>query len=184
MLSVWPSAVLVHGRLTAPGTIVDGDVHAACAPQRETRRSGCSRSFEIVKDAFSWGAFAFTALWFFFHRLWIAGLLVLIAVVALNGALSLLDVQPVAAFVAAVLLSWLIGLEANSLWRWTLARNGLQIVDVVSASDRDEAEAKAFARWLSRTAPSSAPRHRRAPLRPRPTGEPVLGLFPDAERFR
>ena len=53
---------------------------------------------EIVKDAFSWGAFSFTALWFFFHRLWIAGLLVLIAVVALNGALSLLDVQPVAAF--------------------------------------------------------------------------------------
>ncbi len=55
---------------------------------------------EIVKDGFSWGAFAFTALWFFFHRLWIAGLLVLVAVVALNGAMSLLDVQPVAAFVA------------------------------------------------------------------------------------
>jgi hypothetical protein len=139
---------------------------------------------EIVKDAFSWGAFAFSALWFFFHRLWIAGLLVLAAVVALNVALSLLDVQPLAAFAAALLLSWLIGLEANSLRRWTLGRNGWPMVDVVAASDRDEAEAKAFARWLSRTAPAPRNASPAAPLRSRGTGDPVLGLFPDAERFR
>jgi hypothetical protein len=136
---------------------------------------------EVVKDAFSWGAFAFTALWFFFHRLWIAGLLVLVAVVALNGLMSVLDVHPLAAFLAQVLLSWLIGLEASSLRRWTLARRGMPAVDVVTASDRDEAEAKAFERWLART---PAPRATSAPLRPRSTGEPVLGLFPDAERLR
>ena len=80
---------------------------------------------EVVKDGFSWGAFAFTALWFFFHRLWIAGLLVLVAVVGLNLLLSFLDIHALAAFFAQVLLSCLIGLEANSLRRWTLARNGL-----------------------------------------------------------
>jgi hypothetical protein len=139
---------------------------------------------EIVKDGFSWGAFAFTFLWFFFHRAWIAGLLVLAAIVALNGVMSLLDVQPVAAFVAAVLLSCLIGLEAHSLRRWTLARSGFPMVDVVSASDRDEAEAKAFARWLSQPTPAARPVAPSSPLRTRDTSEPVLGMFPDAERFR
>jgi len=177
-------ADLVMERLTAQGQLSMATFTLHVPHNARPGDPAALEHSEIVKDAFSWGAFAFTALWFFFHRLWIAGLLVLIAVVALNGALSLLDVQPVAAFVAAVLLSWLIGLEANSLWRWTLARNGLQIADVVSASDRDEAEAKAFARWLSRTAPVQRPAAPSSPLRPRPTGEPVLGLFPDAERFR
>ena len=133
--------------------------------------------------AFSWGAFAFTALWFFFHRLWIAGLLVLVAVVALNVAMSLLDVHPLAAFLAQVLLSWLIGLEANSLRRWTLARRGLPVADVVSASDPDKAETKAFARWISRPA-AQATRIPAAPSRPHGNVDPVIGLFPDAERLR
>ena len=28
---------------------------------------------QLVKDGFSWGAFFFTFLWFFFQRMWIAG---------------------------------------------------------------------------------------------------------------
>ena len=36
---------------------------------------------DLVKDGFSWGAFFFTVLWFFWHRLWLAGLAVLVAVV-------------------------------------------------------------------------------------------------------
>jgi hypothetical protein len=143
---------------------------------------------ELVKDAFSWGAFFFTFLWFFVHRLWIAGLAVLVVLIAFNLGLNLLGVHPAAAFAAQVLLSCLIGLEANSLRRWTLARNGRPAVDVVSAADRDEAETKAFARWLER---SSMPVPSRSPAMPAvaprfATGrpEPVIGLFPDAERTR
>ncbi|MBF9233118.1 DUF2628 domain-containing protein [Microvirga alba] len=140
---------------------------------------------ELVKDAFSWGAFFFTVLWFFAHRLWIAGLGVLLAFVAFDGALDVLNVHPTAAVAAHLLFSCLIGLEANSLRRWTLARNGRPVVDVVTASDRDEAETKAFARWLERTAPVSAPsRPVVAPNRSARGPEPVLGLFPDVERFR
>ncbi len=144
---------------------------------------------ELVKDAFSWGAFIFTFLWFFAHRLWLAGLGVLLVLVAFDLALNLLNVAPAAGVVAHLLLSWLIGLEANSLRRWTLARNGRPAIDVVSASDRDEAETKAFARWLDRSAgpapvrspvPSPAPAPVFSPLR----SEPVIGLFPDAERPR
>lgn len=138
---------------------------------------------EVVKDAFSWGAFFFTFLWFFFHRLWLAGLGVLVLVFAFGGILEVLDVHPTAGTLAALLLQSLIGLEANSLRRWTLARHGFALVDVVTAADRDEAEAKAFARWLEqRPAP---PRHPApAPVLSTPRSEPVIGLFPDAERYR
>jgi len=138
---------------------------------------------ELVKDAFSWGAFFFTFLWFFVHRLWLAGLAVLLLVLAFGGLMALLDVHPLAGSVAQLLLQSLIGLEANSLRRWTLSRRGRPAVDAVTAADLDEAEAKAFARWLdAKSAPlprSPAPSPiLSTPRRP----EPVIGLFPDAER--
>jgi len=139
---------------------------------------------ELVKDAFSWGAFFFTFFWFFVHRLWLAGLAVLAILFAFGAVLNLLDVHPLAAALAQALLQALIGLEANSLRRWTLARRGRPMVDVVTAADRDEAEAKAFARWLEqRPAPPRNPAPAAVPaIARRP--EPVIGLFPDAERPR
>jgi hypothetical protein len=142
---------------------------------------------DLVKDAFSWGAFFFTFLWFFAHRLWLAGLAVLLVLLAFNWSLDVLDVQPAANVLANLLLSCLIGLEANSLRRWTLARRGRPTADVVSASDRDEAETKAFARWLERSAapaPVRSPVPPPAPVFSPARAEPVIGLFPDAERTR
>lgn len=140
---------------------------------------------ELVKDGFSWGAFFFTFLWFFVHRLWLAGLGVLLIVLAFGGLMAVLDVHPLAGSIAQLLLQSLIGLEANSLRRWTLARRGRPAVDAVTAADQDEAEAKAFARWLdAKSAPlprSPAP----SPILSTPRrSEPVIGLFPDAERPR
>src|SRR3954447_18119157 len=45
---------------------------------------------ELVKDGFSWGAFLFTFLWLLFHRLWLAGIAVLVAMIAFDIALALL----------------------------------------------------------------------------------------------
>lgn len=139
---------------------------------------------ELVKDAFSWGAFFFTFLWFFVHRLWLAGLAVLIIVFAFGGLMAVLDVHPLAGSIAQLLLQSLIGLEANSLRRWTLARHGRPAVDAVTAADQDEAEAKAFARWLdAKSAP--LPRPAPSPILSTPRrSEPVIGLFPDAEHPR
>ena len=139
---------------------------------------------ELVKDAFSWGAFFFTFLWFFFHRLWLAGLGVLVLVLGFGALMQVLNVHEAAGAVAGLLLQVLIGLEANSLRRWTLARHGFALTDVVTGADRDEAEAKAFARWLSqRSIPTRNPAPMPIPTTTRRT-DPVIGLFPDAERPR
>jgi Protein of unknown function (DUF2628) len=138
---------------------------------------------ELVRDGFAWGAFLFTFLWFFGHRLWLAGVAVLIAVVGLPFALRALGFGGISVVAAEVLLAILIGLEANSLKRWTWRRKK-PAVDVVTAADRDEAEAKAFSRWLD------SPGERRPLRAPGPgaafygRSEPVIGLFPDAERPR
>src|SRR5919107_3477780 len=94
---------------------------------------------ELVKDGFAWGAFFSTFLWFFYHRLWLAGLGVLLGLVALAVLFEVLDVPPFQATLAQILIQSLIALEASSLRRWTLRRHGRPAVDVVTASDRDEA---------------------------------------------
>lgn len=135
----------------------------------------------LVRDGFSWGAFLFTALWFFVQRLWLAGFLVLAAVVGLAVLLAALGVSPGAAFLAEALLGLLIGLEANTLKRWTLRRRK-PAVDVVAAASLDEAELKSFARWLA-TPPAAPPASRSsAPVYRAP--EPVIGLFPEAAQRR
>jgi hypothetical protein len=137
----------------------------------------------LVRDTFSWGAFILTALWFFWHRLWLVGIGVLVGFFLVQVVLQLLGAHPTAVFLAQVLLSLLLGLEASSLRRWTLHRRGYPAVDTVLAGNVEEAEAKAFRRWLER---------RPAPLPasvPGTTGgaraaeaNPIIGLFPQAER--
>ncbi len=57
---------------------------------------------QVVPDGFSWAAFFFTALWFFAHRLWLAGLAVLAGLVALAvGVRQASRVDPALAFARA-----------------------------------------------------------------------------------
>jgi hypothetical protein len=138
---------------------------------------------EVVRDGFSWGAFLFTFLWCFWHRLWIAGLLVLLAVVGLGFGLRALGVSPGATTLAEFLLMFLIGLEASSLRRWTLGRRGRPAVTAVAAGSTTEAETKSFARWLERSREAQAPISPHIPVAQR-AAEPIIGLFPEAERRR
>ena len=91
---------------------------------------------KLVPDRFIWAAFAFTALWFFWHRLWLAGLLVLAAEAAAWGAGLALGLNPLAGTLVTLLLSILIGLEASSLRRWTYERRGRPIRDAASEASR------------------------------------------------
>ena len=134
----------------------------------------------IVRDGFVWPAFLFTVLWFLWHRLWIAALIVAVALAALVGAGTALNLRPGPAGLAALLFSALLGWEASSLRRWTYARRGRGAADVVSAGSLAEAEQKFVARLAAGiTAPGPMPLHRQ-PF----SADPVIGLFPEAERGR
>jgi hypothetical protein len=142
---------------------------------------------DLVRDGFSWGAFFFTVLWFFAHRLWLAGLGVLVALVVLVVLCALLSVVPGAAFLAWLLASLLVGLEANSLRRWTYSRRGRPAVGVVTAVDEEEAALKAFATWLGPRDLAAAFTREPSSAATRPAyarSEGVIGLFPDPEHGR
>ncbi|SEO61517.1 Protein of unknown function [Methylobacterium sp. ap11] len=140
---------------------------------------------KLVPDAFVWPAFWFSALWFFWHRLWLAGLIVLAAEIVVWLAGLALGLSTAAGFAIALLLSWLVGLEASSLRRWTYARTGRPIRDAVTASDAKEAEVKFVARWLREEGArmGSPPSRPVAPAHAR-SESPALGLFPEAQGQR
>lgn len=137
----------------------------------------------LVPDGFSLQAFVFGPLWFFFHRLWLAGLGVLALLVAAGFAGRFLGFGTFAGFLVTVLLLLLIGMEASSLRRWTYARNGRPARDAVVAHSAEEAEMKAVNRWL---APPSVIRPG-ASTYPAASVRPVdtpIGMFPFAEPRR
>ncbi len=135
----------------------------------------------LVPDGFSWPAFAFTVLWFLYHRLWIAALMVLVGLLALSGLGLTLGLPTGAGVIATLLAAWLIGLEASSLRRWTLTRCGLPMRDTVIAASPEEAETRAFGRWLDSTVSAPRPPFPGGPTR---RAEPVIGLFPAQEAAR
>jgi hypothetical protein len=110
----------------------------------------------LVPQKFSFAAFVFTFLWFFWNRLWLAGLFVLVAFLAVGALVQVLGIAPPAAFVIQLLFSWLVGLEARSLQGWTYERRGLKVRASVYAPSLEEAEAKVFDRWLKQ-APLATP---------------------------
>jgi Protein of unknown function (DUF2628) len=145
-------------------------------PERGNDAVGHAEQFAFVRDGFSFPAFFFGPIWMAWHQLW----LVLIAYLGLIIALAL----GMWAFAASgdvraltgLLVSLLIGLEAASLQRWTLMRQGFHDRGIVVADDPEAAERRFFAAWLPQqvrySVPPSAPRLRTLP------GPEVVGLFP------
>ena len=98
----------------------------------------------IIKDGFSWPAFIFAQLWLIYHRLWLALLIWVLAEVAFT--LLVLPHIATGTFIAVDGLAHLfIGFEGNRLRQAKGARRAM-LVDVVEGRDRDEAEARFFAR--------------------------------------
>lgn len=115
------------------------------------------RAFEramLVRDGFNFAAFFFSVLWMLYHRLWLAALLTLVLLVAVGFGVDRLEITAFAAFLVQLMVAILIGLEASSLRRWTYARRGWHLVDVVAASDYTEADARACARFVESRSPA------------------------------
>ena len=101
--------------------------------------------------------------------------------------LALLGVSARAQWPAGLLIALLVGFEAATLWRWTLARRGWKTLGFVVGEDRDIAEQRFYTAWVNRApappddlpepqygAPYATPVRRGSPS---PTD--VIGLFPE-----
>jgi len=111
----------------------------------------------FVRDGFSWSAALFTPLWMLVHRLWWP----LAAYLGITAAIELaregLGLHSGWLTLATLALSLLIGLEAGTLRRWSLDRNGWTPLGTVSGRTTEDCERRFFTAWLTHPPAASPP---------------------------
>src|SRR5262249_54460266 len=105
--------------------------------------------FAFIRDGFSFWAFLFGPLWMLRYRMWLVLLGYIIVAAALGFGLHAVRASPGVIGFTAFLFEVLIGMEAGTLRRLTLARRRFNNVGVVVADDRDLAERRFFDSWPS-----------------------------------
>jgi hypothetical protein len=156
-------------------------------PREGDDAAAATDRFVFVRDRFSIWAFLFGPLWMIWRRLWLVLLIYLVAMAALQAGLWALGASNAVKVTVGLLVSLLVGFEAPTLRRWTLARRGWIGHGVVVADDKESAERRFFDAWVARrAAPAATPApaagaSASAPMPYRPAAEPVLGLFPEPQ---
>ena len=130
-------------------------------PLRATEAAPDPQRFVFVRDGFYFWAFIATWLWMAWHRMWLVLLIYVVGATAVEGAAYYAGAGSGGAVVVGLLIALLIGIEAGTLRRFTLARRGWKNVGVVSAYDLEDAERRFFADWVR-----AAPTVRSAPAAP------------------
>lgn len=111
----------------------------------------------FVKDAFAPLAFFFLFFWLFWHRLWLAGIVVL----ALDLAFMMIgwwQGYDVLSSAAQIGLALLLGLEGRNLIVSNRLRKGWRMASVVHADSRAEAELRYFNAESGQTRPEAEAR--------------------------
>ena len=106
--------------------------------------------FVFVRDGFSFWAFLFGPLWMLYHRMWLALVCYLVVMGALQIGLHQLEMPAEIASLVGFLFALLIGFEAGTLRRFTLARRKWENAGVVVGDDRESAERRFFDIWARR----------------------------------
>jgi hypothetical protein len=124
-------------------------------PPRESSARDLER-YVFVRDGFSFWAFLLAPLWMLWHRLWLALIGYVVIVVLLQIGLHLIGASTTVTFTAGALLALLVGFEAATLRRMTLARRGWKNAGIVVGDDIESAERRFFDAWLRGEPPRSA----------------------------
>ena len=142
--------------------------------------------FVFVRDGFYFWAFIAAWLWMIWHRMWLVLLIYIVVSGAVESAVYYAGARSGGVLLAGLLIALLVGVEASTLRRFTLARRGWKNVGIVNGEDLEDAERRFFDAWLRRTnSPSSGPpapmprSASAAPVRRGPLGPDVIGLFPE-----
>src|SRR5437764_2150172 len=96
-------------------------------------------SFMFVRDGFSFWAFLLGPLWMLRHRLWLVFLGYVLLTAVLQIALRAIGAPPTVIIAVGVLIMLLIGFEAATLRRFTLARRRWSNIGVVVGDDLEAA---------------------------------------------
>jgi hypothetical protein len=145
--------------------------------------------FVFVRDGFSFWAFLLGPLWMLRHRMWLAVLGYIILMGALHFGLLRIGAAVSVTTAVDLMIALLIGFEAATLRRFTLARRKWKNVGIIVGDDREVAEQRFFDAWV-RQAPAGPPAPPQPPVPTvsalrRPSAEPdVIGLFPEPRTNR
>jgi len=139
--------------------------------------------FQFVRDGFYFWAFLLTPLWMLWHRMWLVLVLYVVIDAGLENAMYYSGVGTALIVLVQLLISLLIGMEASTLRRLSLARRGWRNVGVVSGETLEAAERRFFDSWV-RTAPDQRAERAAVPAAPSPAppmapSSDIIGLFPD-----
>jgi hypothetical protein len=152
-------------------------------PPRKGESAADPERFVFVRDGFHFWAFLVAPLWLLLHRLWLALTIYVVVSGLLGVGFYLLGVPPTVQTLVSLMIAVLIGLEAASIWRWTLTCRGWKALGFVVGEDTEAAEQHFFAEWAKRAAqpPPTEPEPRfSTPVRRgAPSPSDVIGLFPE-----
>jgi len=165
-------------------------------PPRADEPSPNPERFVFVRDGFYFWAFVFGPLWLLARRLWLALVFYVAAVVVLQFALWWLRSPALAYIGVFFLFHLLVGLEAGTIRRWTLNRNGWDQLSVVAGNNYEIAERRFFDAWVEQMARTNTPRPPQPPSLSSPPSPPpsptaptraphapsdIVGLFPEPQ---
>jgi len=159
-------------------------VHAP--PLRQGETMSAPERFLFVRDGFYVWAFLLAPLWLMLHRLWLAFVIYAVGYGLIGVGLALLRASASTQFLVGLLVALLVGFEASSVWRWTLARRGWTTLGFVVGDNAELAERRFFAEWSKHAAnasaipPASHESRYSTPVRRGPASpSDVIGLFPE-----
>jgi hypothetical protein len=149
-------------------------------PRRTSEDAPDPVRFVFVRDGFYFWAFLLSPLWMLRYRLWLVLIGYLIVAAALQAGVHLLGASASVKLGVGLLLALLVGFEAATLRRFTLARRGWRNVGIVVGDDVESAERRFFDAWVKGEARPPAPPPPSAPpmLRRPPPPSDIIGLFP------
>jgi len=151
--------------------------------QRDAGVSVDPERFVFVRDGFYFWAMVFGPLWLLWRRLWLALLFYLIAWIVLESTLWFLKAGMGAHAAIGAAFALLLGMEASSLWRWTLNRRGWKNLGVVVGDDLESAERRFFQTWreMPHVASAASKTSVLTSYGPKPAdgASDVIGLFPE-----
>jgi Protein of unknown function (DUF2628) len=161
-------------------------------PLRAAEAAADPERFAFVRDGFSIWAFLLAPLWMLWHRLWLVLAIYVVLWLGIEAGLLALGASTFVTVPVALFIALLVGLEAGTFRRFTLARRGWRNVGIISGDDLEDAERRFFDAWLRQARSRPSAPVLAAPVTPPPapalhrvSQQPgVIGLFPEPGAHR